>query len=354
MQPFEHGGNIYSIKRDRSVHELIDFSANINPLGLNKAIERAIYDNIHTVVHYPDPQAHELRQAIIAHYAVQNEQLVLGNGAAELIYLYARVSGKQQAVLLHPCFSEYERACKSADMPIKRIYLQEADDFAIDYEYLLENIQTNSIVFLANPNNPTGGLLDKERVQQLLEVAALKGTDIFIDESFIDFVEDSHSCASLMQDFDNLVILHSLTKIFALPGLRIGFGLFNTRIATLIEAAKDVWNVNSLAQAAGKVALEQHEYLQQTRATVKQLREEFCTELGKFEQLKVYKGSVNFILLRLCCSMTAGEFRNKMLEQGILVRDCSNYPGLDNQFVRIAVRVEQENKAFIQALHNVF
>lgn len=354
MQPFEHGGNIYRIKRDRSTNELIDFSANINPLGLNKAIERAIYDNIHTVVHYPDPQAYELRQAIIEHYAVQNEQLVLGNGAAELIYLYVRVSGKKQAVLLHPCFSEYERACQSAEMPIQRIYLQEASDFAIDYEYLLYNIPEKSIVFLANPNNPTGGLLDKARVRQLLQIAALQDTDIFIDESFIDFVDDGYSCASLMQEFDNLVILHSLTKIFALPGLRIGFGLFNSKIASLIEAGKDVWNVNSLAQAAGKVALEQHEYLEQTRKYVKQLREEFCEELGKFEQLKIYKGSVNFILLRLRCAMTAAEFSKKMLEQGIMVRDCSNYPGLDNSFVRIAVRMEWENKAFIQALYKVF
>lgn len=353
MQPFEHGGNIYSIRRNNTVNEVIDFSANINPLGLNPAIEKAIYDNIKTVIHYPDPQAYELRKAIISHYGVQDEQLVLGNGAAELIYLYTRVSRKKCAVLLHPCFSEYERACKSANLRIQRIYLKETENFAIDYGYLIANIPEQAVIFLGNPNNPTGTLLDIKYIKEMLQVAASKNTDIFIDESFIDFVDAKFSCASLMQKFDNLAILHSLTKIFALPGLRLGFGLFNERIAAMLETAKDVWNVNALAQIAGKVALEQHDYLEQTRCQVQELRIELYTELIKFKQIKTYNGSVNFLLLRLNNGMIADEFRIKMLEQGILIRDCSNYPGLDNYFVRIAVRSKQENTEFVKALLKV-
>lgn len=354
MQPFEHGGNIYSIKRDNKSQKLIDFSANINPLGLNAEIEQAILDNIQTIVHYPDPQAHELRQAIIKHYHVRDEQLTLGNGAAELIYLYARVCGKKQALLLAPCFSEYQRACRSANLPVEFMYLRAENDFKPDYGLLLEQIPEDAIVFLANPNNPTGTLLEHSWVRRLLERAAGKNTDIFIDESFIDFVEVKHSCAQLMQEFDNLAILHSLTKIFALPGLRIGFGLFNARTATLIDQGKDVWNVNSLAQAAGVVALDQHVYLGQTQRVVAELRQEFCLELHKFQQLTVYPSTVNFLLLQLNNGMSAAAFREQMLKQGILVRDCSNYPGLDSSFVRIAVRTQQENKAFIQALSKVF
>lgn len=350
MQPFEHGGNIHLIKRHNRAATIVDFSANINPLGLNANIEQTILQNIREIIHYPDPQAHELRQALITHYKVSNKQLTLGNGAAELIYLYARVSGKSQALLLAPCFSEYQRACHSANLPVQILYLHEQDNFAIDYAQLSAQLPDNAIVFLANPNNPTGTLLDKNQVVKLLQLAADKNTDIFIDESFADFVEQEFSCASLMHRFDNLAILHSLTKIFAIPGLRLGFGLFNARIATLIEQAKDVWNVNSLAQLAGVTALQQTEYLLQTRIQVSKLRQDLYTELLTFPQLKVYPSSVNFLLIKLQNGMTAPAFREKMLEQGILTRDCSNYPGLDNTFIRIAVRTALENKFFIQSL----
>lgn len=353
MQPFEHGGNIHLIKRYSSSGQLIDFSANINPLGLNIQIEQAIEDNVHAIIHYPDPQAYELRQAIIRHYDVHDEHLALGNGAAELIYLYTRVSGKQQALLLAPCFSEYQRACHSANLSVHFMHLQEVDSFNPNYQQLAEQMPDNAIVFLANPNNPTGILLDKPWIRRLLKIANDKNTDIFIDESFIDFVDSKYSCALLMKEFDNLAILHSLTKIFALPGLRLGFGLFNAQTATLIEKGKDVWNVNTLAQVAGVVALGQYEYLEQTRKSVSELRQDFCRELAACRQLKVYPSTVNFLLLKLQNNMTAAVFRSKMLAQGILVRDCSNYPGLDDSFIRIAVRTKQENSLFIQALSKV-
>ena len=353
MQPFEHGGNIHSIKRNSPTGLLVDFSANINPLGLNANIEQAIRDNISAVVHYPDPQAHELRRAIVEHYQVRDEHLALGNGAAELIYLYTHVCDKERALLLAPGFSEYQRACRAAGLHIDFMYLSEQNDFMTDYEQLQAQMPENGIVFLANPNNPTGSLLDKKQVRELLKIAEAGNTDIFIDESFIDFVDAEFSCAELMQEFDNLAILHSLTKIFALPGLRLGFGLFNKQMVTLIDQAKDVWNVNNLAQAAGVVALQQHEYLAETRAVVSKLRQALCEQLAAFAQLKVYPSTVNFILLRLQNDMTAAQFREQMLAQGILIRDCSNYPGLDNSFVRIAVRTEQENKLLIQALTKV-
>lgn len=353
MQPFEHGGNIHLIKRSSPAGLLVDFSANINPLGLHVNIEQAIRDNISAVVHYPDPQAHELRRAIVEHYQVQDEHLALGNGAAELIYLYAHVSGKERALLLAPGFSEYQRACRAAGLHIDFAYLAERDNFAVDYRELAAQLPENGIVFLANPNNPTGGLLDKQQVRELLKIAEARNTDIFIDESFIDFVDAEFSCAGLMTEFDNLAILHSLTKIFALPGLRLGFGLFSARVVALIDQAKDVWNVNNLAQAAGVAALQQEEYLAETRAAVRKLRQTLCEQLEEFSQLKIYPSTVNFILLRLQNGMTAAQFREQMLKQGILIRDCSNYPGLDNSFVRIAVRTEQQNKLLIQALSKV-
>lgn len=353
IKPFEHGGNIYQARRNGE-QTYLDFSANINPLGLNVTIRQAIIDAVETVIHYPDPEAYDLCVAICQHYRVEPQQLVLGNGAAELIYLYTQVSEKKKVLLLAPCFSEYQRASLAAKLDIEFLYLQEQEAFAIDYQLVAKQMPADGIVFLANPNNPTGLMLELEKLEELIVLAATKNTTIFVDESFIDFVNwQVHSVAFLMAKYDNLAIIHSLTKIFALPGLRIGFGLFSPTIVEKINQAKDVWNVNSLAQVAGVVALQQTEYLSATRQQVASLREQFSGELQKFSVLKIYPSAVNFLLIKLVNWLDATEFVARMRAKGILVRNCSNYPGLSNEFVRIAVRTSDENKVFIKSLQEV-
>lgn len=353
IKPFEHGGNIYQVKRNCET-VVADFSANINPLGLNTAIKQAIIDSVDKIIHYPDPEAHDLRSAIAEYYGVKPKYLALGNGAAELIYLYTQVCKKKRVLLLVPCFSEYQRASLAANLEIEFLYLQEQENFNIDYQKVAEKIPENGIIFLANPNNPTGNLLNLVKLEELLILAEQKHSDILVDESFIDFVAtEQYSCSDLVNKYPNLAIIHSLTKIFALPGLRLGFGLFNPKIVEQIDKAKDVWNVNSLAQRAGVVALQQEEYVIETREQVAQLRTEFFHALQKFKMLKVYPSTVNFLLIQLVDWLDAGEFVAKMRKKGIMIRDCSNYPGLNSKFVRIAVRTAIENRLFLDKLQEL-
>ena len=354
IKPFEHGGNIHQIKRQNNEQKFLDFSANINPLGLNQAIKQAIIDTIDNVIHYPDPEAHNLRLAICKYYKIDPRQLALGNGAAELIYLYTQVSNKKRVLLLAPCFSEYQRASLAADLEINFLYLREETNFKLDYQLLAKTIPEDGIIFMANPNNPTGDLLDNGELEKIIELAALKNSTVFVDESFIDFVEgETASCSYLMKKYKNLAIIHSLTKIFAVPGLRIGFGLFNPEIVAKIDKAKDVWNVNCLAQTAGVVALQQFSYVHNTKTQVRQLRDQFCGELQQIKNLKVYPSRVNFILIKLVDWLTAPIFCAKMRDKGILVRDCSNYPGLTDKFIRIAVRTATENAVFLTKLQEL-
>lgn len=354
---FEHGGNIYAAKRNNPNKVYLDFSANINPLGLSPKVRAAIIDNIDEIVHYPDAQAYELKESIVRAYNVCKDNLVLGNGAAELIYLFVQVAKKQKALLLAPGFSEYRRACIAGGLDIEYMYLKSADNFQVDYDLLIDTMPQDAIIFVAHPNNPTGVLQDKQQMQKLIVAAQQVGSIVFIDESFIDFIDNAAnlSCRTFVQQYPNVALIHSLTKIFALPGLRVGYGLFAPDIAQKIDAAKDVWNVNTLAQIAGSIALGEHEYIKSTRSTVIKLREQLFSVLQGLPKLTVYPSAVNFLLIDIRrLGATAPQLRAVLYERGILVRDCSNYPGLDEYYIRIAVRSKEENELFLQEFLQVY
>lgn len=352
---FEHGGNIHAAQRSKEKEKILDFSANINPLGLMSAIKTALSENIDSIINYPDAEAHDLTRAIKTFYQIKAENLVLGNGAAELLYIFCQIVRKKIAYIPVPTFSEYERAALSADMTIQYFLTTPVDDFALDYQRMQKEFPENSILFLGQPNNPTGNLLTKpEKVLELIEWASHKKSFVLIDESFIDFLSPDFSFKKYINRYDNLVIINSLTKMFAVPGLRLGFGLFPKELQKKMNAAKDVWNVNTLAQIAGTIALNNHEYIAQTKVVLKELRQNFLQELEKYPQIKVYQGSVNFFLLDISATKyTSGELRAKFFAHNILIRDCSNYVGLDKNYVRIAVRTAKENQEFLSVLNQL-
>lgn len=349
---FEHGGNIYAAQRNKVENQFLDFSANINPLGLMPAIKTALSENIDSIIHYPDTEAYELTTAIKNFYQIKKKNLVLGNGAAELIYIFCQLVRKKIAYIPVPTFSEYERAARSADMSIQYFATAAENNFDLDYQKLRAEFPEDSILFLGQPNNPTGKLLaEPDKVLALIEFARSKNSFVFIDESFIDFLSPELSFKKYMDRYDNLVIINSLTKMFALPGLRLGFGLFPEELQKKMNAAKDVWNVNTLAQIAGTIALNNQEYIARTKNMLTELRQNFLRDLEKYPQIKVYSGSVNFFLLDISATKyNSGELRTKFFAHNILVRDCSNYVGLDKNYVRIAVRSEEENKKILAVL----
>lgn len=355
MKKFEHGGNIY--ENQPGGKAWLDFSANINPLGLATSARDAIESSIGDLIHYPDPEAKELLGAIAEHYNLPLEGLVAGNGASELFYLFLQTVRPRRVLLPIPSFSEYERAALAARCQISYFQLNSEEDFRIDWADFMGALPVADCVILGNPNNPTGSLLMRNELVRALEMIKNGNQWIVVDESFLDFLayEDRYSVRDLTAEYPRLFVVRSLTKFFALPGLRLGFGVACEELAKRLKAGKDVWNVNLLAQKAGTAVLGDREYQRQSRAFITAEAQYFYQRIARCSGIHAYQPSVNFILLDVSgLGITSMKFAARMKEKGILVRDCANYPGLDGQsFVRIAVRQRADNEQFLQALEEL-
>lgn len=348
---FEHGGNVYDAPPTHTAW--IDFSANINPLGLSAQAEQAIRQHIPELIQYPDPQGRKIKEALSSYYGVPGEQLVLGNGAAELFYLYMHQARPRQVVIPVPSFSEYERSAAAVQAHITPVYLQEDQQFALPWKQLLSYCGKADCIILGNPNNPTGTTVSVDAVQELVEAAQGRGTDILIDESFLDFLPHEHlySARTLIQQYDCIMSIRSLTKFYALPGLRLGFAAVSPQKAAALEAHKDVWNVNLLAQYAGIAALADRAYQERTRQYVETEKTYLYESLRRIPGIHVYAPSVNFILFRILRSgWTAQKLAAALRNEGILIRNCDNYMGLDESYVRIAVKRREDNEVLIQKM----
>lgn len=357
QQEYEHGGAVDKISRQTGKKNLLDFSANINPKGLSKAVRQAIENNIDNVIHYPDVEMLELKSKISSIYNIAAEDIIVGNGAVELIYILCHVLQPQKVLLTAPAFSEYERAAQSVNAQITYCNLLEKNNFELSLASLIVALKEQDILFLCNPNNPTGTLLETQDLTMIVEHAEANGCFVVIDESFMDFIANSEefSAKPLLKNNHNLFVLHSLTKFFALPGLRLGFGACHDQeVIKRMQLNKDPWNVNVLAQKAGLAALDDLNYQRRSRNYTRSEINYLYEELLELKKIKVYKPSVNYILINIEGSgMTAAEFKDKMLDKGIIIRDCSNYPGLSEFFIRVAVRTRDENDALLEAMEEI-
>ena len=330
MEKFQHGGQIYNASG--KAEKFLDFSANINPLGLSEKVLQALQENLRGIVNYPDANATELKNAISSRYKIPAEKIILLNGAAEFFYLYFQVLRPKKILLPVPSFSEYERAAISAGCEVEYFFLREEDNFQLDTEKILS--QSADCVILCRPNNPTGNLISIDAVKKIsAEVPTL------VDESFIDFldVESAKSFAG-----KNLVVAQSLTKIFAIPGLRLGFAVAEKNLAEKFNAAKDVWNVNFLAQKAGVAALADEKFLADTRTWLEVEKKFFVEQLEKLP-VKIFAPSVNFVLFKVESEKIAQEILKQLRAEKILLRSCENFVGLDGRFLRSAIRSHEEN-----------
>lgn len=317
---FLHGGNIYNHKKDIS-----DFSASINPLGLPFGIKREIFRKFDTVCHYPDPDNREIIKKIAKYWKIKEENILIGNGSAELIYLIMATFRPKTTLLPTPTFSEYERAARNVG---SRVGSCKSPDMA----------------FLCNPNNPTGELAARGRVSGKLTV---------VDEAFMDFVpeERKHTYVWEAQKNRKIIVLRTFTKFFAMPGLRIGYLIAHKDTVRRLRQNQPPWSANILAQIAAKAALDNRGYIRKTRTFIEKERRFLFNELGKIKGLKPYPSAANFLLIKAVKPMPGSKFLQKsLLKRGILIRDCSNFRGLGNKHIRVAVRTRKENMKLIKAL----
>ena len=353
---FVHGGNIYEAAADGE--PWLDFSANINPLGLSPRAREVMLQHLDEVIHYPDPEMRDLRAALAAHYRLPAEAFLCGNGAAELFYLYFFVARPKSVLLPVPSFSEYERAARAAGAEVHYFYLEEKENFQPDLTKILQEARRTKAecVVLGNPNNPTGNLLLKKDLLALARKLAKFDCQLLIDESFLDFCldESRYTLRREAAKHQNILLVRSLTKFFAIPGLRLGFALGNEELLLKMEQAKDVWDVNLLAQAAGAAALHDRKYQKKTKEFIAEEKNYLAGSLWASGQVKVYMPSVNFLFVRLKWARYTDELLDFFRQNHILIRDCRHYPGLERGFLRLAVRTREENDRLFSVWQSFF
>lgn len=345
----EHGGDIYSLAEELKIQErkIIDFSASINPLGVPESVKLEIKKNLKYLFNYPDPDATTLRQHLSEYYDIDAESIICGNGSTELIYLIARALKPKMVFIPAPTFSEYERACRTESyrLQVTSFQLQEKNDFEINSGEFIKCMKGCNAAFLCNPNNPTGKLLRKNSVLEIANAAKKAECYLIVDEAFIDFCPED-SVINEVKNNPYLIVLRSMTKFYALSGLRIGYGVFPLHLIKALNEHKEPWTVNMLAQKAGIVALKDRTYRDKTfRLMNKEKR--FLENGFKKIGIRFFRSDGNFYLLEL---NDADKICRGLRKKGILVRDCSNFRGLDSRYIRIAVKAHEENTMLLKEL----
>ncbi len=351
-EQYRHGGNLRALSSlsGRAPHELLDFSANINPLGPPDWLRPLIESRISELVHYPDPEASELVAAIAGQHRISAEQVLVANGATELLHLLPRALGCGSLLLPVPSYSDYETPARLQGLTVERFTLVPDNGFLLEPQQLALLLKPGQMVLLGQPNNPTGRTFDAAALRLIAQDHP--ATLFVLDESFIGFTDCSRS---LQQDRPpNLLVVTSLTKLYAIPGLRLGYLTAAEEHIRKLRAFLPTWSVNSLAQAVGARAVQDAEYLQRTRQFVTQQREQLAQELSRLPGLTVYPGEANFLLLRLEHPLLdAQQLADLTLKQGIALRVCSNFSGLDQRYFRVAVRTEVEQQRLYGVLQTI-
>lgn len=344
---YKHGGDIYSNKVKK------DFSVSLNPLGMPESVKKAISEHIEDYETYPDYSCRELRKDISRHENVDAENIICGNGAAELIYDVVRAVSPKRALIFVPAFSEYEKALRAVDCQVDYFFLKDKQGFTLKGEKDMEELRMRlteryDMVFLCNPNNPAGSILKEDIIIEILRKCALYNTIVVLDECFIEFTDEA-SFAMQTSQFENLFLIKAFTKIYSMAGVRLGYGICSgQKLLERIQSVRQCWNVSAIAQEAGRAALLEKDYAGKTRRFVKNERIYLENELIKCG-FNVAEGVGNYILFQNPAD-EEDDLYEKLLEKQILIRKCDDYKGLGKGYFRIAVKSHEDNEILIRAI----
>lgn len=344
-----HGGDWAGYRAEFGC-DALDFSANVSPLGLPAGVAEAITAALATADCYPDPLCRALRAKLAAAEGVPADWILCGNGAADLIFRLVLALRPRRALLPAPTFAEYAAALDTIGCRTERFPLVEANDFAVTDVFLDAVTDNTDIVFLCQPNNPTGQVTPPALVEALLHRCTECGAVLVVDECFLDFLPDRDTLTAklLLCDAPNLIILKAFTKLYAMAGVRLGYALCSdSAVLTKMRTAGQPWAVSSLAQAAGLAALDETGYAERVRALVAVQRPRLAADLRALG-LRVVDGRANYLLFQ-----APADFGEKLRRHGAVVRSCANYPGLDASWYRTAVRTAPENEQLLKTLREV-
>jgi threonine-phosphate decarboxylase len=352
-----HGGDVWGFSRKYKIplEKVMDFSGPINFLGASPKAVEAIQEYAKLVRFYPDPNPLDLREAIAEYVGkgVSADNIILGNGSIELIYMITEIFEPGfKAVIPVPSFTEYEKAVLRVGGDV--IFVQLPSNFAIEMDQIKKAVtEDTKIIYICNPHSPSGTLYTRETIIELAAYCKPKGIIVCIDENYIEFAPAGQDATVVgdIKEYPNLFVIHSVTKFYGMPGIRFGYAIASEELIEKLQLVRQPWSINGLAGLATLAAFKDEEFIQKTKQTIATERTKLVKALFEIGGLHIYPSETNFILVKITSpKYTATQLREELAQQGLLIRDCSTFVGLDNKFFRLTVRSSADNEKLIAAL----
>lgn len=342
---------IYGIRKE----ELISFSANVNPLGISPLLREALIQKIDMITAYPDREYTSLRRSIAAYCGTTAEHVLVGSGATELISLFIQLTRPKKALVLGPTYSEYEREIALGGGQTIYYPLSEKRRFRLEINDFLSQLdETLALLVICNPNNPTSSSVERADMTRILDACLARSIYVMIDETYIEFAEDMDRLSSvpLTDAYPNLIVLRGTSKFFAAPGLRLGYAIAGSlRLIEEINARKNPWTIHSLAAAAGETMFQDTDYIRKTKTLIASERTRIYSLLKDHPAFDAYEPDANFLLLRIRGKeLTAKELFTRALRQGMMIRDCSDFPFLNDSYLRFCFMLPEQNDRLLACL----
>lgn len=351
-----HGSDLEKIEAFYGISkkEIVSFSANVNPLGISYRLKNTLAEQLDAITSYPDREYTELRRCIAEYINSQVDHIIVGNGSTELISLFIQTQHPKKALILGPTYSEYEREIGLGGGTSMYYPLNEENDFELDVQDFCRSLNDSfDLLVLCNPNNPTSTAITRKDMRKILDTCLRYGIFVMVDETYVEFAEDEKAISSvkLTNYYSNLIILRGTSKFFAAPGLRLGYAITGNRdVWKAINTRKNPWTINSLAEIAGRLMFTDEEYIRKTKELISSERDRLYKELSSWKNVKVYKASGNFMLLKsLKEDVTSDILFDHCIRQRMMIRDCSSFPFLDNSFIRFCFMNPEDNDRLLKA-----
>ena len=352
-----HGGDVWGFARKYNIplEDVLDFSGPINFLGPSPKALESVKQNAKLIRFYPDPNPVELREQI-ANYVGQGvnaDNIILGNGSIELIYMIAEMFPCNfKALIPVPSFTEYEKAALRVGG--EPVFVQLPENFALENDKIKKAVtEDTKLLSICNPHSPSGTLYGKEAILDLVEFCQKKGVIFSIDENYIEFTDKEHevTMAGYVKKYENLFVIRSVTKFYGMPGIRFGYGIADESLIDKLETVRQPWSINSLAGFATLAAFNDTEFKQNTKRTIAKERAQFARMLGEIGGLHVFPSETNFLLVKILDKkLTSTKLKEELAKEGILIRDCCTFVGLDDSFFRVTVRSTKDNQKLVEII----
>ncbi len=351
-----HGANLYELSQKFGVPEndWVDFSSNINPFGLSPAATTALKAHLTQATVYPDPDYHKLRSAISKYASCHPDDIILGNGATNLITDTIRTINPRRAVLIMPSYSEYEKELAKINCQVKKYFYLAEENFQLNLPRLLQLLSGDiDMLIICNPNNPTGTLISQE---QLRQIACHFTKPIMVDETYIEFTDTEKTSAASLVNEQPLVVIRSTSKFFSTPGLRLGYAIASPgKLRDTLQKLPTLWNINVYAELMGTAMFQDQKFIQFCREAFKRNFAQLQADLQTIQQIRVYPSSSNFILSEIIDSTyTVEELYNYLLKFGFIIRKAASFEGLTDRFFRVCVLSQKHNQELIVAIKKFF